>query len=66
MDINDIMDIMEIIDIMDIMDITAWKAMAGAVSALVLVAVGNQAVTQGENKLPHDQYTSDPQDFHTF
>ena len=36
MDIMDIMDIIDIMDIMDIMIITAWLAMAGAVSALVL------------------------------
>ena len=42
MDIRDIMDIINIMDIMDIVDmmvimiITAWMAMAGAVSALVL------------------------------
>ena len=34
---------------------------------VVLVLVGeNQAVTRGENKLPHDYYTSDPQDFYKF
>ena len=37
MDIMNIMDIMDIIDIMDIMIITAWLAMAGAVSALVVL-----------------------------
>ena len=36
MEIMDIMDIMNILDIMDIMIITAWLAMAGAVSALVI------------------------------
>ena len=42
MDIMDIRDIMEVLVIMDIMDIiyimiiTAWLAMAGAVSALVM------------------------------
>ena len=30
---------------------------------LVVLVVGNQAVTQGENKLPHAQYTLDPQYF---
>ena len=40
--------------------------MVSAVSALVLgvvdvVVVGFQAVTQGENKLTHAQYTLDPQ-----
>ena len=40
MDIMNIMDIMDIIDIMDIMIITAWMAMAGAVSALVLFYYG--------------------------
>ena len=63
----DIMYIMDIMDIMDIMIITAWLAMAGAVSALVVVVVlGFQAVTQGENKLPHAQYTTDPQYFYRF
>ena len=43
MDIMDIMDIKNIMNIMDIMDIvimiiTAWMAMAGAVSALVVYA----------------------------
>ena len=38
---------------------TDWIAMAGAVSALVVVVVlhlvvGFQAVTRGKNKLPHD------------
>ena len=38
---------------------TDWMAMAGAVSALVVVVlllllVGFQAVTRGKNKLPHD------------
>ena len=45
---------------------TDWMAMAGAVSALVLVdvlLVGFQAVTRGKNKLPHDYYTLDPPDF---
>ena len=45
-------------------------AMAGAVSALVLVVVvlvvGFQAVSQGKNKLPYAQYTSDPQYFFRF
>ena len=45
--------------------------MAGAVSALVVVVVvvvvlGFQVVTRGENKLPHDYYTSDPPDFYRF
>ena len=43
--------------------------MAGAVSALVhlvVVLVGFQAVTRGENKLPHDYYPLDPQDFYRF
>ena len=35
----DIMDIMEIIDIINIMNITAWMAIAGAASALVLSAI---------------------------
>ena len=39
MDIMDIMDIMDVMDIMDIMIITAWLAMAGAVSALVLLSM---------------------------
>ena len=30
------------------------------------VAVGFQAVTQGKNKLPHAQYTSDTQSFYRF
>ena len=38
MDIMDIMDFMDIMDMTDIMIITAWMAMAGAVSALVLTA----------------------------
>ena len=45
MDIMDILDILDIMDIMDIMIITAWMAMAGAVSALVLfkeIIVSNQ------------------------
>ena len=33
---------------------------------VVLVVVGFQAVTLGKNKLPHDYYTSDPQDFYRF
>ena len=41
-------------------------AMAGAVLALVLVVLGFQAVTRGENKLPHAQYTLDPQYIYTF
>ena len=32
----------------------------------VLVLVGFQAVTRGENKLPHDYYTMDPPDFYQF
>ena len=36
MEIMDIMDIMNIMDILEFMIITAWLAMAGAVSALVL------------------------------
>ena len=70
MDIRDIMEVMEIMDIMDIMNImdimiiTVWLAMAGAVSALVVL--GFQAVTRGENKLPHAQYTSDPQYYYRF
>ena len=50
------------------MKMTDWMAMAGAVSALVflLLLLGFQAVTQGENKLPHAQYTSDPQYFYRF
>ena len=39
MDIMDIMDTMDIMNIMDIMIITAWLAMAGAVSALVLLSM---------------------------
>ena len=42
---------------------TDRMAMAGAVSALVVVVLlvlGFQAVTRGENRLPHAQYTSDP------
>ena len=35
--------IMDIMDILNIMIITAWMAMAGAVSALVLVGEENQA-----------------------
>ena len=46
---------------------TDWMAMAGAGSALVLVGVlvlvGFEAVTRGENKLPHAQYTSEPPTF---
>ena len=30
------------------------------------VIVGNQAVTQGENKLPHEYYTSESQYFYRF
>ena len=30
---------------------------------LLLLLSANQAVTRGENKLPHAQYTSEPQDF---
>ena len=30
---------------------------------VVLVVVTNQAVTRGENKLPHEYYTLDPQIF---
>ena len=37
MDIMDIMDIIDIMDFMDIIIITAWMAMAGAVSALLLI-----------------------------
>ena len=33
---------------------------------LVVLVVGNEAVTRGENKLPHPQYTSDPQYFDRF
>ena len=33
---------------------------------LVGVVVENQAVTRSENKLPHAQYTSDPQYFDRF
>ena len=33
---------------------------------LLLAVFKNQAVTQGKNKLPHDYYTSDPQDFYRF
>ena len=33
---------------------------------VVLVVLGNEAVTRGENKLPHAQYTSDPQYFDRF
>ena len=40
-DIMDIMDIMDSMDIMNIMDITAWMAMAGAVSALVIILSEN-------------------------
>ena len=61
--IMDIMDIMNIMNIKNFMNITAWMAMAGTVSALVLVLVGFQAVKRGENKLPHDYYTLDPQFF---
>ena len=43
MDIMDSMDIMDIKDIMDIMIITAWMAMAGAVSALVLMDIVSSA-----------------------
>ena len=32
----------------------------------LLFFLGNQAVTQGENKLPHAQYTLDAQDFYRF
>ena len=42
----------------NMLKMTDWRAMAGAVSALVhlvvVVLVGFQAVTRGENKLPHD------------
>ena len=31
---------------------------------LVLLLVGNEAVTRGENKLPHEQYTLEPEDFY--
>ena len=31
-----------------------------------LVLVENQAVTRGENNLPHAQYTSDPEYFNRF
>ena len=53
----------------NMLKMTDWMAMAGAVSALVgvgVVVVGFQAVTRGENKLPHAQYTSDPQYFYRF
>ena len=33
---------------------------------VVVVVLKNQAVTRGKNKLPHDYYTSDPQDFYRF
>ena len=33
---------------------------------LVVLVVQGQAVTQGENKLPHGQYTLDPQYFYRF
>ena len=47
--------------------ITDWMAMAGAVLALVpVLLIGFQAVTRGENKLPHAQYISDPQYFYRF
>ena len=32
----------------------------------LVVLVGNQAVTRGENKLPHAQYTLGPQYFYRF
>ena len=37
--------------------------MAVAVSALVLLILGFQAVTRGENKLPHEYYTLVPKIF---
>ena len=33
---------------------------------IVIVVHGFQAVTRGKNKLPHAQYTSDPQYFYRF
>ena len=33
---------------------------------VLLVVLGNKVVTRGENKLPHAQYTAEPQDFYRF
>ena len=33
---------------------------------VVVLVLGNQAVTQGKNKLPHAQYTLDPNFFDRF
>ena len=43
-----------------------WVVLLLVVLLVVLVVVRGQAVTRGENKLPHGQYTLDPQYFYLF